>query len=109
MLNMRPGQPTYLEQSAHAFQALRKALTSLQHDYKTSQLAVRQPAFVPYPLQDVRLVSYSNITAEKSMYTTAKRMQHLLAWHSAICLAPQTVGVNVGCLHTTHVCFVCIL
>ena len=71
MLNMRSGQPTYMEQLAHAFQALQKALTSLQHDYKTSQLAVRQPAFVPYPLQDVSLVSYSNNTAEKSMYTTA--------------------------------------
>ncbi len=54
MLDMRPGQRTYMEQLARACEALRKALTSLQHDYETSQLAVRQPAFIPYPLQDVR-------------------------------------------------------
>ena len=63
MLDMRPGQPTYMEQLARAFEALRKALTSLQHDYETSQLAIRQPTFIPYPLQDVRLVSCSNSTA----------------------------------------------
>jgi len=71
MLDMRPGQPTYMEQLARAFEALRKALTSLQRDYETSQLAVRQPAFIPYPLQDVRLVTCSNNTAETPMYTTA--------------------------------------
>ena len=87
MLDMRPGQPTYMEQLARAFEALRKALTSLQHDYETSQLAVRQPTFIPYPLQDVRLVSCSNSTAGTSMYTTTLCMQHLLAWRSATCLA----------------------
>lgn len=52
-----------MEQLARAFEALRKALTSLQHDYETSQLAICQPTFIPYPLQDVRLVSCSNSTA----------------------------------------------
>ena len=54
MLDMRPGQPAYMEQLARAFEALRRALTSLQNDYEASQLAVRQPVFIPYPLQDVR-------------------------------------------------------
>lgn len=52
MLDMRPGQPAYMAQLARAFEALRKALSSLQHDYEASELAIRQPAFMPYPLQD---------------------------------------------------------
>ena len=96
MLDMRPGQPKYMEQLARAFEALRKALTSLQHDYETSQLAVRQPTFIPYPLQDVRLVSCSNSAAGTSMYPTALRMQHLLAWHSA---------TYFGMLHTWAECW----
>ena len=63
MLDMRPGQPTYMEQLARAFEALRKALTRLQRDYEASQLTLRQPTFIPYPLQDVRLASCSNSTA----------------------------------------------
>ena len=56
MLDMRPGQPAYMEQLARAFEALRKALNSLQHDYEASQLAIRKPAFIPYPLQHARQV-----------------------------------------------------
>ena len=32
MLDIRPGQPKYMEQMARAFEALQKALTSLYHD-----------------------------------------------------------------------------
>ena len=52
MLDMRPGQPAYMEQLARAFEALRKALTSLQDDYEASSQAVREFAFLPYSLQD---------------------------------------------------------
>ena len=69
ILDMRPGQPAYMEQLAWAFEALRKALTS-RNRTETLQLAVRQPAFIPYPLQDARLVSCSNSTVGTSMYTT---------------------------------------
>ena len=63
MLDMQPGQPAYMIQLARAFDVLRKALTSLQEDYEASQLAVRKPAFIPYPLQDVRQVACSSSPA----------------------------------------------
>ena len=68
VLDMRPGQPAYMEQLARAFEALRKALNSLQHDYKASELAIRQPVFMPYPLQDARQVPHSSITATTPMH-----------------------------------------
>ena len=71
MLDMRPGQPAYMEQLARAFEALRKALNSLQHAYEASQLAVRKPAFLPYPLQDARHVSHSNSPETTSMHMGA--------------------------------------
>ena len=57
-----------MEQLARAFEALRKALKSLQHDYEASQLAIRKPAFMPYPLQDARQVPHSSSTATTSMH-----------------------------------------
>ena len=63
MLDMQPGQPAYMIQLARAFDVLRKALTSLQGDYEASQLAVRKPAFIPYPLQDVRQVACNSSPA----------------------------------------------
>ena len=71
MLDMRPGQPAYMEQLARAFEALRKALSSLQHDYEASELAIRKPAFMPYPLQDARQVPHSSITATTPMHMVA--------------------------------------
>ena len=50
MLDMRPGQSAYMDQLARAFEALRQALDSLEHDYQASSLAIREPANVPYPL-----------------------------------------------------------
>ena len=52
MLDMRPGPSTYMDQLARTFEALRRALNSLEHDYQASPLAVRKPANVPYPLLD---------------------------------------------------------
>lgn len=75
MLDMRPGQPTYKEQLARAFEALQKALTSLQHDYETSQLAVRQPTFIPYPLQDVRWAEVQLLVKNKSLLFCASDAQ----------------------------------
>ena len=54
MLDTQPEQLAYMLQLTRAFEALRKALTSLEHDYKISDLADRQSAFIPYPLQDAR-------------------------------------------------------
>ena len=71
MMDMRPGQPAYMEHLARAFEALRKALNSLQHDYEASQLAIRKPAFTPYPLQDARQVPHSSRTATTSMHMVA--------------------------------------
>lgn len=52
MLDMRPGQSAYMKQLARAFEALRRALNSLERDYLASPLAIREPANVPYPLLD---------------------------------------------------------
>ena len=50
MLDMRPGQPAYMDQLARAFEALRQALDSLERQYQASSLAVHRPADLPYPL-----------------------------------------------------------
>ena len=62
MLDMRPGQSAYMDQLARAFEALRRALNSLEHDYQASSLAILEPANVPYPLLDPsRQVVCSNV------------------------------------------------
>ncbi len=65
MLDMRPGQPAYMEQLARAFEALRQAVTCLQLEYEASPLAIRNIANMPYPLlNSVRQVPLSATASE---------------------------------------------
>ena len=62
MFHMLDLRPAYMDQLARAFEALRKALNSLEHDYLASSLAIREPPNVPYPLLDPsRQVACSNM------------------------------------------------
>ncbi len=72
MLDMRPGQPAYMEQLARAFEALRQAVTGLQLEYEASPLAVRKAASVPYPLLD----SVRHISASREWH---------VCWHAHQC------------------------
>lgn len=52
MLDLRQGQPAYMEQIARAFEALRHGVTRLGMEYAASPLGVRNALFVPHPLAD---------------------------------------------------------
>lgn len=52
MLDLRPGQPAYMEQIARAFEALRHGVARLGKEYAASPLGVRPALFMPYPLTD---------------------------------------------------------
>jgi hypothetical protein len=52
MLDLRPGQPAYMEQIARAFEALRHGVARLGKEYAASPLGVRPALFMLYPLTD---------------------------------------------------------
>ena len=52
MMDLRSGQPAYMEQVARAFEALRHGVNRLDVEYAASPLAVRPALSVPYPLTD---------------------------------------------------------
>ena len=51
-MDLRSGQPAYMEQVARAFEALRHGVNRLDVEYAASPLAVRPAHSLPYPLTD---------------------------------------------------------
>ncbi len=80
MLDLRQGQPAYMEQIARAFESLRHGVTRVHMEYEASPLAVRPvTCFVPHPLTD-----------------SARRVQECATMHSVPCRACTLPSHSIG-------------